>query len=482
MSIRRRPRSTAMAQTLRRTRRLIGAGLAATALAVAGMVLPAAAPATAAATNADYVMAYFVESPDGSGNSNTVHLAVSPDGLEWTPLHENQPILVPTAGTKGIRDPYVYRLQDGSWVLVATDILTGGDFFAANPAIHVWTSPDLVHWSADRMLTVNAVNTQSYSWAPEVFWDAGRKQYGILFSGIPNGSSVSKILVSYTSDFVTASSPQVFFDNNGQGNIIDADMITGVNGVNYLYYRGSDATLRGAKSTSLNPGSFTEYVTAPPQGQCVEAPTVVRSLTNPSTWWLWGDNYCPNNKFDVWQGDLASGNWTALSKANYTAPLGSKHNTIQPITAAEYTGLINAYGTTSTMRLKSWNFPDRYVRHQNGVGRIDPLPFDPQADSQWKLVPGLADPNDVSFESVNYPGSYLRHSNFDLVLNANDNSAQFAADATFKKVPGLANSAWSSFQSYNYPDRYIRHYNFVLELQPIATATDQADATFHVAP
>lgn len=444
--------------------------------------LGAAVPAHAAVVNSDYVMAYFVESPTGSGNSNTVHLAVSPDALEWTPLNQNQPILTPTAGTKGIRDPFIYRLQDGSWVLLATDILTGAQFSAANPAIHVWTSPDLANWSSDSLLTVNAVNSQSYSWAPEVFWDPGRQQYAILFSGIPNGSNVSKILVSYTKDFKTATAPSVFFDNNGAGNVLDADMVTGINGTNYLYYRDSDATLHGAKSTSLDPASFTAYSAAPPQGSCAEAPTVVRSLTNANQWWLWGDNYCPNSKFDVWQGDVTTGNWTALSKANFTAPIGAKHNTIQPITSTEYNALLSKYGSTTAMRLKSWDFPDRYVRHQNGQGRIDPLPFDPQADSQWKLVPGLADPNDVSLESVNYPGSYLRHSSFNVVLNANDGSAQFAADATFKKVPGLANTSWSSFQSYNFPDRYIRHYNFQLQISPISTSTDQADATFHVAP
>jgi hypothetical protein len=462
-------------------KRLIGGAVLAATIAAISAVVPLHASAQAAVTNSDYVMAYFTESPNGSGNSDTVHLAVSPDALEWTPLNQNQPILVPTTGTKGIRDPFVYRLQDGTWVLLATD-LADANFEAPNPTIHVWTSPDLVNWSSDRLLTVNATNSRSYSWAPEVFWDAGKQQYGILFSGIPNGSSTSKILVSYTTDFTTATSPTVFFDNKGQGGIIDADLVTGVNGTNYLYYRGTDATLRGAKSTSLTPGSFTEYVTAPPQGNCVEAPTVVGSLTNANRWWLWGDNYCPNNKFDVWQGDVTAGNWTALSKANYTAPLGSKHNTIQPITSTEYNALISKYGATTAVRLKSWDFPDRYVRHQNGQGRIDPLPFDPQADAQWKVVPGLADPNDVSFESVNHPGSYLRHSAFNLVLNANDGSSQFAADATFTKVPGLASSSWSSFQSFNFPDRYIRHYDFQLQISPISTSTDQADATFHVAP
>ena len=45
-------------------------------------------------TNADYVMAYLVESLNGSGDSNTVHLAVSPDALEWTALNDNPPILI----------------------------------------------------------------------------------------------------------------------------------------------------------------------------------------------------------------------------------------------------------------------------------------------------------------------------------------------------------------------------------------------------
>ena len=96
-------------------------------------------------------------------------------------------------------------------------------------------------------------------------------------------------------------------------------------------------------------------------------------------------------------------------------------------------------------------------------------------------MPGLANSSGyVSFESVNFPGYYLRHSNFDFVLAANDGTATFAADATFRQVAGLADSAWASFQSYNHPDRYIRHYNYLLRLDPITTAQARSDATFRV--
>jgi hypothetical protein len=109
--------------------------------------------------------------------------------------------------------------------------------------------------------------------------------------------------------------------------------------------------------------------------------------------------------------------------------------------------------------------------------------MEPPADQQWRLRPGLADPAGVSFESVNLPGRFLRHSGYAMRLDANDNTTQFAADATFSRVAGLADAAWSSFRSYNFPDRYLRHAGYVLRIDPItasSSATDRQDATFKV--
>jgi Alpha-L-arabinofuranosidase B (ABFB) domain len=145
--------------------------------------------------------------------------------------------------------------------------------------------------------------------------------------------------------------------------------------------------------------------------------------------------------------------------------------------------LIARWGAPSWNRVKSYNYPDRYVRHQNNVGRIDPYPFDPYQDQQWTLVAGLADPAGVSFRSVNYPTMYLRHYNYELTLATNDGSGQFAADATFYRAAGFADASWTSFRSYNFPDRYLRHYNFVLRIDPISgssSSVDKQDATFRV--
>ena len=53
-------------------------------------------------------------------------------------------------------------------------------------------------------------------------------------------------------------------------------------------------------------------------------------------------------------------------------------------------------------------------------------------DSTFFLVPGLADPDGISFESFNFRGRYLRHRNFHLFVEPED-SANLAPDATFFK-------------------------------------------------
>ncbi|KUN89368.1 glycoside hydrolase family 43 protein [Streptomyces griseoruber] len=436
------------------------------------LALTLGTPAAHAADSA-YVMCYFTESTNlGDGTDYGLHLAVSTDGLRWTPLNQNNPVVTPTEGALGLRDPFILKKQDGTFVVLATD-LKGTDWSYVSQYVHVWNSTDLRTFTGYHRLKLHDMNT--HSWAPEAFWDASRGQYGLIYSAV-NDSGHNVIMVNYTSDFVTASAPQVFFDPGYD--VIDGDMAVGVNGYNYLYFK-KNQTLVGARSTTLAPGSFTEFSTGAAHGG-TEAPTLVKSLSS-GTWWLWGDTYTPNGVFYAWQsGDLSAGTWTALDQKTYTQPVNSKHCGISTITTAQYNALLSYWGAPAWNRLKSYNYPARYVRHSNYVGRIDEYPVEPYKDSLWTIVPGLADSSGVSFQSVNYPTRYLRHYNYALQLDVNDGTSTFAADATFYRTAGLADSAWSSFRSYNNPTRYIRHSNYVLRIDPISTSTAQQDATFYV--
>ena len=109
--------------------------------------------------------------------------------------------------------------------------------------------------------------------------------------------------------------------------------------------------------------------------------------------------------------------------------------------------------------IKSYNYPNQYIRHRNGIGEISDISsvLD-RADATFIQKPGLASASCASFESSNFPGLFLRHSFGQIVLNINDSSDLFRNDATFCFKPGLANSSNSlSFESYNFPTYYIRH-------------------------
>lgn len=160
-------------------------------------------------------------------------------------------------------------------------------------------------------------------------------------------------------------------------------------------------------------------------------------------------------------------NWSGDTPV-FGAPLVT--NIVKP--AGEPTG-----DAGPTQRWESSNIAGNFIRHANSRGRIDPN-VNPLADSQFVMVPGLANSAAISFESVNFPGRFLRHRNGEIWLDVNDGSALFKADATFYKRPGLANSAYVSFESYNFPGRYIRHRDSLLYSESGSGALFNSDATF----
>ncbi|SFK31598.1 MULTISPECIES: AbfB domain-containing protein [Amycolatopsis] len=93
-------------------------------------------------------------------------------------------------------------------------------------------------------------------------------------------------------------------------------------------------------------------------------------------------------------------------------------------------------------------------------GRPDPQPGD-GVNATWKVVPGLADPDCHSFESVLTPGSYLRQLDLKVYTAASDGSDRFRTDATWCSRTGLdANGV--KLESKGAPGRYLRHYNGLL--------------------
>ena len=129
-------------------------------------------------------------------------------------------------------------------------------------------------------------------------------------------------------------------------------------------------------------------------------------------------------------------------------------------------------------RFSSHNFPDRYIRHWEYRGKVEPDVAN-LADSQYRIMPGLAGTGAVSLESANFPGYYLRDRDSEVWVEQDDGSEGFARDATFHRRTGLADASGVSFESYARAGAYIRHYDFELRVDAVNTATGRADATYH---
>lgn len=466
--------------------RLSRRGLLAGAVALPAAALLPASPAAAQTSYTGYLMAHFVG--EGSGGEQ-IYLAHSDDGLNWTDLNRGQIVLRTPLGTKGVRDPIIVRNPAGNryWI-IATDLHIGsgtswGD--AANSgsrSLVVWESTDLVNWSVPWLLNVaGSIGDAGNAWAPEAIWDAAAGNFLLYWAtnSTVNGLKKHRIWSARTSDFRSISTPQVYVNLSGSEGIIDTQIIE-VAGGTYRYYRASKATqivIEGANSLT---GSWTRLGDLANQvGTGVEGPMWAK-FNDRNEWALWLDQYATGRGYmPVLTTNPASvSDYRKVSGYSLGSNL-KRHGFILNLTSAEENRVLSRFQNPEFNRLQSYNFQDRYVRHANMDVRIDPN-VSPGADAQFRLVPGLASSSAVSFESVNFPGHFLRHVDYDFVLAPRETSSQFAADATFNRVSGLASSSWSSFSSYNFPNRYIRHYGYALRLDPVSTTQERADATFRV--
>ncbi|GGN76351.1 glycoside hydrolase [Actinoplanes lobatus] len=120
------------------------------------------------------------------------------------------------------------------------------------------------------------------------------------------------------------------------------------------------------------------------------------------------------------------------------------------------------YDVRRSLQVTTWGFTDRYLRHADSLGWTEPVTAGSstllKADATFTLRHGLADPSCYTFESVNFPGQYLRHASSRIRLAANDGSALFAGDATFCARPGLGGTG-VTFESINFPGSFLRHFD-----------------------
>ncbi len=163
-----------------------------------------------------YLLSYFRTAAEA------LHYALSEDGLSWHALNANRPVLLGEVGTKTLRDPFVFRAEDGSYHLLATD------GWSSSSIVHA-TSTDLLRWSSHTLIPImQAVPHVRNCWAPECFFDVEAAVYRLIWSStvVPADQDDQvghRIWSSSTTDFHKFSSPHIFFDPGY--NVIDATIL-----------------------------------------------------------------------------------------------------------------------------------------------------------------------------------------------------------------------------------------------------------------
>lgn len=155
---------------------------------------------------------------------------------------------------------------------------------------------------------------------------------------------------------------------------------------------------------------------------------------------------------------LGQGQWPNMPNMTYTLNFTGED------TKAAY--LHNTMAPGSMVSLQSSISWDRVLRHAGFAGWVHPPDqgtnsprYSPlQAkDASFIVRPANNGRSGfISFESVNFPGHYLRHAGFRIWLHWRDGSGLYNEDSSFKPVPALNNDlTMMSFQSANFPDHYL---------------------------
>ncbi len=177
---------------------------------------PTAGPANTDSAYTDYLMVYFTG--NGRGQEQ-IYFAISEDGLNWKNTNGGQAVLKSNVGECGVRDPYIFRTQEGKFIIIATDlcIASNGDWWRAQSAgskcIVIWESDDLVNWSEPRLVKVNS-DDAGCTWAPEAFYDEEHGDYIVFWASrvASKNFDYQRIYYVRTKDFVTFTEPEVWID------------------------------------------------------------------------------------------------------------------------------------------------------------------------------------------------------------------------------------------------------------------------------
>lgn len=294
-----------------------------------------------------YLFCYFV---GNEPNEERVHFALSADGYNFTPLNNNQAIIIQTLGKYAMRDPFLFRSKEGNkFYIIGTDMTSeGGTNWANNNSMVVWESDDLVHWANERIIDFSTFLGHESAirvWAPQVIYDEVYGAYMIYWShDLEDDDIPIQIWYAYTDDFVTLKTmPKILFTPPSGKAGIDADIIE-KDGTYYLYYKDEDvgdicyATADKLTGQYIVPKGNNVVTSLLKKGPGVEGSAIYR-LEGTDGYLMIMDRYKKHYYHMQYTTDLI--NFKTVRKQAYSMDFSPRHGSIILITDEEYERLLN---------------------------------------------------------------------------------------------------------------------------------------------
>lgn len=327
------------------------------------VVTVTAAPAD---LDTDYTAGYLWTHFATQGGYEKISYGHSDDGLHWSKLNDNAPILANLGGDLGVRDPHLVRAPEGDkyWI-IGTDLHaegggaggSGWDQLGASQNLVVWESTDLVNWS-DQRIVFAGFDQAGCVWAPEATYNEATGEYYVYWAArdrTDDGTNdwALRMYLTKTRDFVTFTEPEIWTSLNDKGdgltgpNIIDSTIAK--EGDTYYRFSTSDWHTVVDTASSLD-GPWTREIergeaSAHGLRASMEGLTVYQLPDD--RWAVMGDQSgYYGHTAETLEGlqfqQLSAG--TGANQYSFEQPF--RHGSVLRLSAAEEERLLEAYGDT----------------------------------------------------------------------------------------------------------------------------------------
>ncbi|KAF2666342.1 family 43 glycoside hydrolase [Microthyrium microscopicum] len=318
------------------------------ALLLIGAKLASSIPSVAASDIAPSYVGYLISTFSDVEPTVKFYLSNGNDPGSYKFLNRRKAALISTVGTRAVRDVFLAVNGDRTmWYMIATDLDVKAPGFSWDKAtrkgsrsIVVFSSPNLVDWSAPSLVTVED-STAGMVWAPSAVWDEKTSQFHVFWASKHYQASdkdhtgkanQDRIRYASTADFKTFTAPTDYIAYPGTPVIDQEFQYLGTPGHFARFFKNeTQSQVYQEMSTTGLFGQWKSLGPVTPQ-KSLEGPACFADIKNPGVYHLLLDDYKQYIPFTTM--DISSGKW---QKSNFPLfPSGLKHGSVTPVTQAEY--------------------------------------------------------------------------------------------------------------------------------------------------